>query len=163
VISLIEKLSDIKFKSDGISTQVLHGGVDETELLSLIDCAVMACNAVTVVECVEMGHRFGLPLSQMVRILNVGSAWSKVSEIILPASVSQSVPQLGCTIEKVKTALATLSGHASQIGMPLTLPNALLNTLHSTMRKPEEMATDFGAVCQFKFPLEFEKENSNEI
>jgi 3-hydroxyisobutyrate dehydrogenase len=150
VIPLIEKLSDIKFKSDVRSTLVLRGGVDETELLSLIDRAVMVCNAVTVVECVEMGHRFGLPMSQMARILNVGSAWSKASEILLPASVSQSVPQLGCTIEKVKTALATLNGHAAQIGVPLTLPNALLNTFHSTLRKPEEMATDFGAVCQFK-------------
>jgi 3-hydroxyisobutyrate dehydrogenase len=153
VIPLIEKLSDIKFKPDGRSTHLLRGGVEETELLSLIDLAVMACNAVTVVECVAMGHRFGLPLSQMARILNVGSAWSSVSEIILPASVSQSVPQLGCTIEKAKTTLATLSGHASQIGVPLTLTNALLDTLHSTLRKPEEMALDFGAACQCEFPL----------
>jgi 3-hydroxyisobutyrate dehydrogenase len=150
VIPLIEKRADVKFKSDGRFRHVLRGGVDETELLSLIDRAVMACNAVTVVECVEMGHRFGLPLSQMARILNVGSAWSRVSEIILPASVSQSVPQLGCTIEKAKTALTTLSGQASQIGVPLTLPNALLNTFHSTLRMPEEMAIDFGAACQFK-------------
>jgi 3-hydroxyisobutyrate dehydrogenase len=149
VIPLIEKRADIKFKSDGGSAQVLRGGVDETALLSLIDRAVMACNAVTVVECVAMGQRFGLPLSQMARILSVGSAWSKVSEIILPASVSQSVPQLGCTIEKVRTALTTLSGHAAQIGVPLTLPNALLNTFQSTLRKPKEMVMDFGAVCQF--------------
>jgi 3-hydroxyisobutyrate dehydrogenase len=153
VIPLIEKLSDIKFKFDSRSTHALPVGVDETELLSLIDHAVMACNAVTVVECVEMGHRFGLPMSQMARILNVGSAWSRVSETILPASVSQSAPQLGCTIENVKTVLTTLSGHASQIGVPLTLPKALLNTLHSAIRKPEEMAIDFGKVCQFKFPL----------
>ena len=105
VIPLIEKLSDVKFKSDDGTAQAPAVGMDEAELLSLIDRAVMACNAMAVLECVAMGHRFGLPISQMARILNVGSAWSKASEIILPALASQSVPQLACKVEEVSTAL----------------------------------------------------------
>ena len=153
VIPLIEKLSGVKLKSDDGPAQALAFGVDEAELLLLIDRAVMACNAMAVLECVAMGHRFGLPMNEMARILNVGSAWSKVSEIILPALASHFVPQLACTVEEVKTALARLSHHASQIGVPLMLPNALFNTFHSTLRKPEETAMDFGAVCEFEFPL----------
>jgi 3-hydroxyisobutyrate dehydrogenase len=149
VIPLIEKLSDVNLKSDGGSAQALPAGMDEAELLSLIDLAVMACNAAAVFECVAMGQRFGLPISEMARILNVGSAWSKASEIILPALALHSVPQLACTVEDVKAALSSLSGHASQIGVPLMLPNALLNTLHSTLREPEELAMDVGAVGRF--------------
>ena len=151
VIPLIEKLSDVELKSDDGSAQALAVGVDEAELLSLIDRAVMACNAMAVFECVAMGQRFGLPISQMARILNVGSAWSKASEIILPALASHSVPQLACRVEEVSTALATLSHHASQIGLPLILPNALLNKLHSVMNKEETRTGDFGAVGQFEF------------
>ena len=149
VIPLIEKLSDVKFKSDDHSVV----DADKTVLLSLVDCAVMACNAVAIFECVAMGQRFGLPLSQMARILNVGSAWSKASEVILPALASHSVPQLACTIEKVKAAIITLSDHASQIGVPLTLPNKILKILHLAMNKQELKAMDFGAVAQFEFPL----------
>ena len=153
VIPLIEKLSGVELKSDDVTAQALAVSEDEAELLSLIDRAVMACNAAAVFECVAMGNRFGLPISEMARILNVGSAWSKVSEIILPALASQVVPLLACTVEEVSKALAKLSDHASQIGVPLMLPNALLNTLHSATNKPEEKEMDFGAVGQFEFLL----------
>ena len=148
VIPLIEKLSGVELKSDDGTAQAPAVGMDEAELLSLIDRAVMACNAAAVFECVAMGQRFGLPISEMARILNVGSAWSKASEIILPALAAHTVPQFGCKVDEVSTALATLSHHASQTGVPLMLPNGLLNALHSAIKKPEDKEMDFGAVSQ---------------
>jgi 3-hydroxyisobutyrate dehydrogenase len=147
VIPLIEELADIKLTSVDGSTNALPVGVEEAELMSLIDRATMACNVAAVCECVVMGHRFGLPISQMARILNVGSAWSKASEIILPALASQSVPQLPRTIEQTKNDLATLVCHAAYAGVPLTLPNALDNLLHFVLNAPEDKGKSFGAVA----------------
>ena len=137
VIPLTEKLSDVKFKSGEEDS-------DDAELLSLIDRAVMACNAVAVFECVAMGYRFGLPMSQMARILNVGSAWSKASETILPALAAQAVPQLACTIGEARTTFDTLSNHAARVGVPLALPNTLVDFLRFAS-KDNDM--NFGAVA----------------
>lgn len=146
VMPLIESLSDVTLKTEAGFSPSLETGVNEAELLALIDRAAMACNAVAVCECVAMGHSFGLPLSQMATILNVGSAWSKVSEIILPALASHSVPQLACTLEEAKTDIATSVRYAKQVGVPLTLPHSLGNFLQFAFPGPDDWRMDFGAV-----------------
>ena len=148
VIPLTEKLSDVKFKIDDGASHVLPVEMDEADLLTLIDRATMVCNAVAVCECVAMGHRFGLSMPQMARILNVGSAWSKTSEIMLPALASRSAPQSGCTLADAQTALATVVEQAALFGIPLTLPNAALNLMHSIDNMSKDQDQDFGMIVE---------------
>ena len=81
VIPLTEQLADIKFKDlEASSPSLLTHDLNEAELITLLQRAAIACNAVAVFECVAMGRNFGLRMDEMARILNVGSAWSDVSE-----------------------------------------------------------------------------------
>jgi 3-hydroxyisobutyrate dehydrogenase len=152
VIPLIENLSGVKFKPEEDGSLPLMAGKNEAELLALIDRATMACNVVAVLECVAMGRKFGLPISQMATILNVGSAWSRVSEVILPALALYSAPKLAHTFENTMTDLVSVVRYAAQVGVPLTLPNTLVNFLQFSLVKLEDKQTDFGAIAMVLDP-----------
>lgn len=148
VITLTEKLSDMSFKPEGNALASSGTTTESDEPFTLIDRAVTACNAIAVCECVAMGHQFGLPMAQMARILNVGSAWSKVSEDILPALADASEPKLALTYENARSALSTMVTQAARLGVPLTLPSAALNLLDSVMIGPRDNVSNFGSIVQ---------------
>ena len=148
VIPLIERLSDVKFKTGEGEFLQSTNVISADDLLTLIDHAAMACNAIAVCECVAMGHKYGLPMLQMARILNVGSAWSKVSEHILPSLASGSTPQLALTFKNAQSALATVFQLAAQFGVPLTLPGTALNLLGLVAGTFDGSDVNFGTIVR---------------
>lgn len=146
VILLTEKLSGTTFNTDRSAPDLSAVATGTDELFSLIDQAVLVCNAIAVCECVAMGHKFGLPMIQMARILNVGSAWSKVSEEILPALAAAAAPKLTLTFKDARSALSAMVTQAARYGVPLTLPSAALNLLDSTQFALPDKAVNFGCI-----------------
>lgn len=122
------KLDDVIQLTETLSGTVLLG--EQTELseglFSQIEVGVVACNAIAVSECLAMGKKFGLAGQEMARILNVGSAWSAVSEDILPALARDDAAPLRWTLREAETALVALSAEAAVRGVPLSMPQIAL-------------------------------------
>ena len=140
VIPLTERLADIVLKGDGPSTPA-----NEAEILLAIRSVTILCNTIAVFECIAMGAKFGLPIIEMARILNVGSAWSVASEKILPALANNAAPQLGTTLGEVAKAANLVTGLSASVGVPLLLPIIALGYLQSGLNAMEETA-DLGAL-----------------
>ena len=147
VIQLTEQLAGIKFKDTATSSTLL----DEPKLTDAIELATVVCNALAVSECVAMGAKFGLRLEEMARILNAGSAWSAISEKILPALANGEAPQLAATLGEANAALTRLTRLTGDAGVPLMLPYAALGSLQRVMNVHGESA-DLGALTS-AFPL----------
>ena len=146
VIPLTEQLANVKFKGDAkIQANPVEDGAKGQDLLAHIERATIVCNAIAVFECVEMGQEFGLPMEQMARILNVGSAWSVTSEKILPARARNKIPQLGITFGEAYLALTQLTRRAAELGVPLLLPHAALAWLQRAM-KANDKGSDLGLI-----------------
>ena len=118
VIPLTEKLADVTFLGDQSKAN--------KALLAQIELASVVCNLIAVSECIAMGRRYGLRAPEMAQILAVGSAWSAVSEDILPAMAKGARPLLAWSLKDAEQALGALSGHAAEYGVPLVLPQMAL-------------------------------------
>lgn len=140
VIPLTEKLADVVLKGDGPSAPS-----NEVEFLGAIMSVTILCNTIAVFECIAMGAKFGLPITEMARILNVGSAWSAASEKILLALANNAAPQFGITLGEVAKAAKLAMGLSASAGVPLLLPNIALGYLQSALNAMEETA-DLGAL-----------------
>ena len=146
VIPLTEQLADIKLRdSESTSPSLLQHNLNEVELLAMLELAAIACNAVAVFECVAMGRNFGLRMDEMARILNVGSAWSDVSERILPALAKNAQPRIGVTLGEALDALKRLTRLAADTCVPLMLPNAAMGCLQVALAAVDER-TDLGSL-----------------
>lgn len=128
LLGLDAKLDDVIPLTELLSGAVLIGAKNKqsAKLLGHIELATVVCNLIAVSECVAMGRRFGLAADQMARILAVGSAWSAVSDDILPAMAKGERPSLRWTLSDAENALAALSQEAATLGAPLLLPQMAL-------------------------------------
>lgn len=146
VIPLTEKLAGVGL-TDGMAGQ---SASDPSEVLDTIENATIVCNALAVLECVATGRRFGLSTAEMARILNVGSAWCAVSELLLPALASGEPPMTGLSIARARAALSNVCRLGATLDVPLILPNNALMTLQQLAgREPETsdsgiLASGFG-------------------
>lgn len=122
------KLDDVIQLTERLSGTALVGEQTEAAegLFSQIELGVVACNTIAVSECLAMGKKFGLTGPEMARILNVGSAWSAVSEDILPALARDDAPPLRWTLRDAETALVALSVEAAVHGVSLSMPHIAL-------------------------------------
>jgi 3-hydroxyisobutyrate dehydrogenase len=118
VIPLTERLAGVSLTGDQVTSN--------KPLLAQIELAVVTCNLMAVAECLAMGRRFGLSGDEMARILAVGSAWSAVSDDILPAMAKGERPALQWSLKDAEKALAALSLQAATLGVPLLLPQMAL-------------------------------------
>lgn len=118
VIPLTERLAGVSLTGDQTTAS--------KPLLAQIELATVVCNLIAVSECLAMGRRFGLSGEEMARILAVGSAWSAVSDDILPAMAKGSRPALRWSLKDAEKALSALSLHAANLGLPLVLPQMAL-------------------------------------
>ncbi len=101
VIPLTERLAGVSLTGDQVAAN--------KPLLAQIELAVVTCNLIAVAECLAMGRRFGLSGEEMARILAVGSAWSAVSDDILPAMAKGERPALRWSLKDAEKALSALS------------------------------------------------------
>jgi 3-hydroxyisobutyrate dehydrogenase len=118
VIPLTERLAGVSLSGEQVAAN--------KPLLAQIELAVVVCNLIAVAECLAMGRRFGLSGAEMARILAVGSAWSAVSDDILPAMAKGERPALRWTLKDAEKALSALSLQAATLGVPLVLPQMAL-------------------------------------
>lgn len=118
VIPLTERLAGISLTGDQTVANKL--------LLAQIELSVVCCNLIAVSECLAMGRRFGLSGNEMARILAVGSAWSAVSDDILPAMARSERPALRWSLKDAEKALSAVSLQAALSGIPLVLPQMAL-------------------------------------
>ena len=127
VIELTEKLSDVP----------LRGSEERRSaaLLAQIELATVVCNVVAVSECVAMGRRFGLSPAEMARILNIGSAWSAVSEALLAGLAGGTVPELPWCLADAEAALVGLEVKAAALGTAFLLPAVALNIVQEAIRQ----------------------------
>ena len=140
VIPLAEKLADVVLKDGGPSAPA-----NEAEILASIISVTILCNTIAVFECIAVGEKFGLPITEMARILNVGSAWSAASEKILPALAKNAAPQIGITCGEVAKAAKLVMKLSALAGVPLLLPHIALGYLQSALSEMGETA-DLGAL-----------------
>lgn len=128
------KLDDVIPLTERLSGATLVGEetAPDATLLPQIELAVVVCNLIAVAECVSMGLRFGLPRTEMARILNVGSAWSAVSAEILPAMAQVRAAALPWTLQEAEAALAALTLQAATLGIPLSMPQTALAFVQDT-------------------------------
>jgi 3-hydroxyisobutyrate dehydrogenase len=126
IIGLTGQLAQVQMRGDGRA---------DPELLALIETGVLVGNVIAVSECIAMGRRFGLPADQMARILNVGSAWCAVSDMILPALAKGVVPDLPVSLGQAAAALSALASLSAQIGTPFTLPGIALAFVQEAVRQ----------------------------
>jgi 3-hydroxyisobutyrate dehydrogenase-like beta-hydroxyacid dehydrogenase len=118
VIPLTERLAGVSMTGEQVAP--------DKPLLAQIELAVVTCNLMAVAECLAMGRRFGLSGDEMARILSVGSAWSAVSDDILPAMAKGERPALQWSLKDAEKALSALSVQAAAFGAPLLLPQMAL-------------------------------------
>jgi 3-hydroxyisobutyrate dehydrogenase len=118
VIPLTERLAGVSLTGEQTAAN--------KPLLAQIELAVVVCNLIAVAECLAMGRRFGLSGAEMARILAVGSAWSAVSDDILPAMAKGERPALRWRLRDAEKALSALSLRAASLGVPLLLPQIAL-------------------------------------
>jgi 3-hydroxyisobutyrate dehydrogenase len=126
VITLTGQLAGVAMRGDGAA---------DSEMLALIETGTLVGNLIAVSECVAMGRRFGLQTAEMARILNVGSAWCAVSDLILPALAAGKVPQVPVTLGQAVTALSTLAALSSKLGTPFFLPGIALALVQDAQRQ----------------------------
>ena len=118
VIPLTERLAGVSLTGDQTTAS--------KSLLAQIELAAVVCNLIAVSECLAMGRRFGLSGAEMARILAVGSAWSAVSDDILPAMAKGDRPALRWTLQDAEKALSALSLKAANLAVPLLMPQMAL-------------------------------------
>lgn len=126
IIALTGQLAQVEMRG---------GGVADPDLLALIETGVLVGNLVAVAECVAMGRRFGLHQAEMARILNVGSAWCAVSDIILPALAQGKVPGLPMSLDQSSHALSVLAAKSAGLGTPFILPGIALAMVQEAVRQ----------------------------
>ncbi|QLH13004.1 NAD-binding protein [Paracoccus pantotrophus] len=126
VIPLTGKLAGVEMRGEG---------GDDAELLALIETGVLVGNVLSVAECVAMGKRFGIGPAEMARILNVGSAWCAVSDLLLPALAAGTRPDLPLSLGEAVGALTELTRRAAELGTPFILPGFCLALLQEAMRQ----------------------------
>ena len=137
VIPLAERLSDVTLRGSGGAKAALPVGLDEPAFMALFTRALTLCNALCVVEGVAAGQKYGLDMDQMVRILNAGSAWSRISETLLPALAGRTIPVLGFSMAEGVAALADLAQLGAVADVPLTLTNMALTVLQTLPAEAE--------------------------
>ncbi len=125
IITLTGRLAGVEWRGDGAANP---------DLLALLETGTMVGNVIAVSECVAMGRRFGLKPSEMARILNIGSAWCAVSDLILPALARDTVPVLPVTLGEASAALSQLSALSATLGTPFFLPGLALSLVQEAMR-----------------------------
>jgi 3-hydroxyisobutyrate dehydrogenase len=125
IIGLTGRLAGVEMRGDGTT---------DPALLALIETATLVGNVIAVSECVAMGRRFGLKAAEMARILNVGSAWCAVSDLILPALAAGRVPDIAVTLGEAAAALSALAARSAGLGTPFFLPGIALSCVQDAMR-----------------------------
>ena len=71
----------------------------------------------------------------MARILNVGSAWSAVSEALLAGLAGGTVPELPWCLADAEAALVGLEVKAAALGTAFLLPAVALNIVQEAIRQ----------------------------
>lgn len=125
IITLTGHLAGVEMRGEGSA---------DPEFLALLGTATLAGNLIAVSECVAMGRRFGLQPAEMARILNVGSAWCAVSDLILPALAKGRSPEVPVTLGGAADALSRLSTLSAKLGTPSFLPGIALSLVQETAR-----------------------------
>jgi 3-hydroxyisobutyrate dehydrogenase len=144
VIPLTEQLAAVKLRGDGLS---------DADVLAQLDVACLACNVAGIGECANVGHAFGLLLTELARILNVGSAWSAASEVILPALAANTVPQINCTLGQAEDALTAMGSLSAKRGTPFLLPaQALARVQDSLLRHGRDSTLGYLALGKTSSP-----------
>ncbi len=141
-IGPMAKLDEIITLTGHLAAVEMRGeGSADPAFLALLDTAVLAGNLIAVGECVAMGRRFGLKPAEMARILNVGSAWCAVSDLILPALAEGRVPEVPVTLGDAADALSRLSTLSARLGTPFFLPGIALSLVQESARRHGPAAT----------------------
>jgi 3-hydroxyisobutyrate dehydrogenase len=126
IIALTGQLAQVEMRGEGQA---------DATLMALIEVGVLVGNVIAVAECVAMGRRYGLHPAEMSRILNVGSAWSAVSDTILPALAAGKVPDLPMSLDQASQALSALAARSASLGTPFILPGIALAMVQEAARQ----------------------------
>lgn len=91
VVPLIEKLTGTVLARDTEENGgLLVSSIPTNELVTLLADAAAACNAIAVLEGAAVARRLGLEVHQLARVIEAGSAWSRIAGPLLEGEGSDA-------------------------------------------------------------------------
>lgn len=121
VFDLVEKLSGTTL--DKPQSMLTGEELDKTGHHIVI--AAAACNRLAVMECTAAGLAFGLSSTRINEILNVGSAWSRASEEILPCLAADKPMPASESLGTIADSLKVVAELSAATTVPLFVVNSV--------------------------------------
>ncbi|WP_342028405.1 NAD(P)-dependent oxidoreductase [Rhizobium ecuadorense] len=135
VIGLTETLSSVRLAGGGPQMSVaLPASLTPADLTGILCRSSAACNVIAVMEGVEIARKFGLPVADIARVIDSGSAWCQIASPLLSAIAAGGLAQRDYEAER--QALETAALLAATANLPFIMPATALSRWRDMQASP---------------------------